>query len=114
MCAIGAVMKMIEPRVRFNCSKAMRLALNDPTRSMSMTVLKPLNERFSPWTRKLPADPDIGAEVREGARDPQIDPAAASGDKDGFPREEIVRKNVLSNRLRSIHFVVLPHPQPLR
>ena len=48
---------MIDPRVSCSCENAARDALNDPIRSISITVLKPFGDNCSAGTRKFPAAP---------------------------------------------------------
>jgi hypothetical protein len=57
-----AEVKITHPPVRLGCSNAARAELNEPSRSMSMTLLKPLD-------RQLSRD----EEVARGAADENID-----------------------------------------
>ena len=54
---------MSVPFVSLSCSKAAREALKEPSRSISITVLKPLAESFSAGTRKLPAAPQTSTSI---------------------------------------------------
>jgi hypothetical protein len=54
---------MIDPAVCLSCSTAAREALNEPSRSISTTVRKPLADSFSAGARKLPAAPQTSTSI---------------------------------------------------